>query len=232
MAAPAFASVCKFVCLQCCKGALATEAMRKFGHFCAGPRTLHREPETPGGGGRLGAVIAAFSSSARAGKCAEAARWRAPVTPQPFQFCGSTQAVVVYMHISANLKRQGDDFRGGGDKEMRKAMRYGTQDCRDAGTTPRIIAAFLAGCLIAGAFSFNAAPAYAENSAGYQLVAQGEKQPAKKFTKTKNRDGGESCTVECFNGSKASQSCAAKNPTCSCGCWGSNVNPTASCSCH
>ncbi len=114
---------------------------------------------------------------------------------------------------------------------MRKAMRYGTHDCQDVDTAPRINAIFLAVFLIAGALCFIAAPAYAENAAGYQLVAQKEKQPVKKFTTTKNRDGGESCSVECFNGSKATQSCAAKQPKCSCGCWGSNVNPTALCSC-
>jgi len=150
---------------------------------------------------------------------------------QPFQFCGSTQPKIVYIRIAANLKRQGGDFRGGGDTEMNKAMRYGTQDCREAGTTPRINAIYVAVCLIVGALTFIAAPAYAENTAGYQRVAQGEKQPVKKFTKTKNRDGGESCSVECFNGSKATQSCAAQHPKCSCGCWGSNVNPTALCSC-
>jgi hypothetical protein len=115
---------------------------------------------------------------------------------------------------------------------MKKAMRCGTQDCRDAAATPRIYAAFLAVCLIAGAFGFIVPPAYAGNSAGYRLVAQGDKQPVKSFTKHKNRDGGESCSVVCFNGAKATQSCAAKAPTCSCGCYGSNVNPDAVCSCH
>lgn len=40
----------------------------------------------------------------------------------------------------------------------------------------------------------------------------------KSFKKAKNRDGGETCSVQCKDGTSAKQTCTAKKPTCYCSC--------------
>ncbi len=60
------------------------------------------------------------------------------------------------------------------------------------------------------------APSAAET--GGKLVVAQSGSNVKSFKKSKNRDGGESCSVQCKDGTTAKQTCTAKKPTCFCSC--------------
>jgi hypothetical protein len=79
-------------------------------------------------------------------------------------------------------------------------------------STGWFVALFTVGCLL-----FAGGDTYAGDTASDVVIAQAGSN-VKSFTKHKNRDGGESCSVVCKSGATASQSCSTKYPTCSCSC--------------